>query len=358
MGVLDREWFHRDDNPSGDSQPQVGQSSGMRQSGSGRVPQWALEEALNEQLRAYRTEAGGRWPGDNRAGSNRAGGLRGGGNPAGGGRRRRRRERSSVRKLRVRTAALVVFVVALYLTPTVFERDIFPDVLPLLPWSNVPPRGVEASTVPLGTPPPSTGSAQYALFDYPNLQQEFVAYDPCRPIHYVVRPDNAPAGTEGIVQEAVAEVSAATGLTFVFDGPTSEPPSPGERDSYQPDRYGKRWAPVLITWTSPSEIPELAGDTAGLGGSEIAQRPDKPLVLVAGQVMLDAPAMVQILEFDGGREHVRAIVIHELAHVLGLDHVQDPTQLMYEQNTGQIHLAEGDLAGLAKLGAGPCVPEL
>jgi hypothetical protein len=178
------------------------------------------------------------------------------------------------------------------------------------------------------------------------------------PVHYVVRPDYAPPGTDGIVQEAVAEVSAATGLTFVFDGPSFEGPSPEERAPYQPDLYGERWAPVLITWTSPAEVPDLAGPTAGLGGSEVAQRPDKPVVLVAGQVMLDAPAMTEILGFEGGRDHVRAIVIHELAHVLGLDHVDDPNQLMYEENTGQTHLAEGDLAGLAKLGAGACVPEL
>jgi hypothetical protein len=309
----------------------------LRRSGSGRVPQWALEEALNEQLRTYAAESGGR---------------RSGKAP------RRRRARSSSFKLRARTAALIAVVVALYLSPTVFEREIFPDVLPHLPWSNVPPRGVEASAAPLGTPPPSTGSSEYALYSYPGLRQEFVAYDPCRPVHYVVRPDYAPPGTDGIVQEAVAEVSAATGLTFIFDGPTSEAPSPETRDPYQPELYGERWAPVLVTWTSPAEVPELAGPTAGLGGSEIAQRPDKPVVLVAGQAMLDAPAMAQILEFEGGREHVKAIVIHELAHVVGLDHVDDPNQLMYEENTGRTSLAAGDLAGLAKLGAGPCVPEL
>ena len=343
MGVLDREWSRKDDVPplSGgmrlsSSVPPL--SGGMRQSSSGRVPQWALEEALNEQLRAYAAENGGR--------------------RVRGERRRRRRERSSVRKLRVRTGVLIAFVLALYLTPTVFERDIFPDVLPHLPWSNVPPRGVEAAAAPLGTPPPSTGSAQYKLFEYPGLRQEFVAYDPCRPVHYVIRPDFAPAGTEGIVQEAVAEVAAATGLTFVFDGPTTEAPSPESRDSYQPELYGKRWAPVLITWTSPAEVPDLAGPTAGLGGSEVAQRPDKPIVLVAGQVMLDAPAMTEILGYPGGRDHVRAIVIHELGHVLGLDHVDDPNQLMYEETRELTTLADGDLAGLAKLGAGPCVPEL
>lgn len=347
MGVLDREWFHRDGaTPSrgqaaGGRPPSSSESAqeGLRQSPSGRVPEWALEEALNQQLRSYAAETNGRRRNRDRV-------------------TRRRRPRSSAFKLRLRTAALVACVAALYLSPSFLERAVLPDLTPHLPWSNVPPRGVEAADAPLGTPPPSTGSTQYAMFPYEDLGQEFVAYDPCRPIHYVVRPDFAPAGTDGIVQEAVAEVAAATGLTFVFDGPTGEAPSPGHRDPYQPELYGERWAPVLITWTSPAEVPELAGDVAGLGGSEIAQRPGKPIVYVAGQTMLDAPDMTLMLQYPGGREQVKAIVIHELAHVLGLDHVDDPTQLMYGENTGQLQLADGDRAGLAKLGAGHCVPEL
>lgn len=327
MGVLDREWSRKDEAPP---------SSGLRRSSSGRVPQWALEEALNQQLGAYQSKGSRRTK-----------------RP-----RRRRSPRSSTFRLRFGTAALFALVIALYLSPTIFERGIFPAVQPHLPWSNVPPPGVEAAEAPLGMPPPSTGSGQFELFTYPGLNQDVVAYDPCRPVHYTVRPDFAPPGTEGIVQEAVAAVSAATGLTFVFDGATSEAPSPEERDPYQPERYGERWAPILITWTSPAEVPDLAGPTAGLGGSEIAQRPGKPIVLVAGQAMLDAPAMTEILQFEGGRDHVRAIVIHELAHVLGLDHVDDPTQLMYAENSGRTTLAEGDLAGLATLGAGSCVPEL
>lgn len=50
--------------------------------------------------------------------------------------------------------------------------------------------------------------------------------------------------------------------------------------------------------------------------------------------------------------------MHELAHVLGLDHVDDPTQLMHEENTGQFDFGDGDLAGLALLGTGACVPRL
>jgi hypothetical protein len=154
----------------------------------------------------------------------------------------------------------------------------------------------------------------------------------------------------------VAEISAATGLQFIYDGTTTEDPDT-RREPYQPDRYGSRWAPVLITWSDPDEVPELAGDVVGLGGSTPRGAPGQPLVYVTGQVTLDAPGLAPILEAPGGAHHVRATLVHELAHVVGLAHVDDPAQVMHP--AGEVTtLAAGDRAGLAELGAGPCVPPL
>ena len=61
-----------------------------------------------------------------------------------------------------------------------------------------------------------------------------------------------------------------------------------------------------------------------------------------------------MLERVDGRKYVRAVVMHELGHVLGLDHVDDRDQLMYDENVGQTELGPGDRAGLAALGAGRC----
>jgi hypothetical protein len=46
--------------------------------------------------------------------------------------------------------------------------------------------------------------------------------------------------------------------------------------------------------------------------------------------------------------------MHELAHVLGLAHVEDPVQLMFATHDRQAGWGDGDLAGLAIAGAGPC----
>ena len=52
------------------------------------------------------------------------------------------------------------------------------------------------------------------------------------------------------------------------------------------------------------------------------------------------------------------MITHELGHVLGLAHVDDPRQLMFAENLGTTTLADGDRRGLAALGAGACVPGL
>lgn len=328
MGAMDRDWYHERRDGAGK----------LRRSPSGRVPQWALDDAVGVASDPHPWRA----PATHSRRRRRAG-LRGS-------RRRASRTRSST------TAIGVVLLVALlYATPSLFDRFVLPIALPYLPGANVPPRGVEAQDSPLGTPPLVPASGAYQLLPSPTESQEWVAVDPCRPVHYVVRPDNAPPGTEGLVQEAVAEVSAATGLHFVDDGLTTEGPSE-ERDLYQPELYGRTWAPLLITWTSPAEIPQLAGDIAGLGGSEYAYVPGEPLVYVGGQVQIDAPDATGMLAYPAGRDLVRATLMHELAHVVGLDHVDDPRELMYEANTGLVSFGPGDRAGLALLGSGPCAP--
>ncbi len=54
----------------------------------------------------------------------------------------------------------------------------------------------------------------------------------------------------------------------------------------------------------------------------------------------------------------RAVVQHELGHVMGLDHVADQAQLMYSEGAEARDWGTGDLAGLHQLGSGACFPDL
>lgn len=49
-----------------------------------------------------------------------------------------------------------------------------------------------------------------------------------------------------------------------------------------------------------------------------------------------------------------ADLLHELGHLVGLAHVDEPTELMYDGNVGQLDFGPGDRQGLAVLGNGEC----
>jgi Matrixin len=182
-----------------------------------------------------------------------------------------------------------------------------------------------------------------------------VAYSPCRAIPYVIRRQGEPVGGNELVVEAFSRVSEATGLHFVYEGATSESYS-SRRLAHQPDRYGDRWAPILVTWVTRKEEPDLDGDTLGQGGSASVQVPDGQRVYVTGSVELVADKLARIQSRElNGKKVVQAVVMHELGHVVGLDHVNSRRQIMYPRNQrGVSDYGRGDLAGLAALGKGTC----
>lgn len=228
------------------------------------------------------------------------------------------------------------------------------------PLTDYPTPGREEGAAPLGRPAPVPAtSAAYAFMDTDDDGQP-VKYDPCRPIHYVTRSANEPAAGPELIQQAIDAVSRATGLVFINDGPTTEAPS-AQRDSYQPARYGDRWAPVLIAWETTAEESSFTdlddGDTIlGRGGSEAVSIGDTDFTYVSGQLELNATGLRSLIELEGPTQALGTIE-HELGHVVGLDHVQDPTQLMNPSDAAGLNSYQaGDLNGLALLGQGECRP--
>ncbi len=232
-----------------------------------------------------------------------------------------------------------------------------PSVAPVQAPRTVPTPGSEESDQPLGTPPAAPDSDVYAFIGRQADGVTPVAYDPCRPVAVVLSTDGAPEGAEAMLVDALARMTEVTGLQFRYEGPTDEVPG-GDRAAYQPDRYGDRWAPVVVGWRTPEQEPGLAGEVAGLGGSASAGPDGGPVAYVTGSVTLDGPEYATLLA-DGDDALGRAILLHELGHVVGLAHVWDADQLMASTTSGDVlDFADGDLAGLALLGAGACIPEL
>ncbi len=207
---------------------------------------------------------------------------------------------------------------------------------------------------PLGTPADvEPGGVHAFLQTQPGRPGQPVAWDPCREIRYEINPDGATDDEDEAVAnvlEAVAVVSGLTGLQFDYLGETDR------RPSWKADLVPRgRSEPVLIAWATEDEVEELDGDVAGVGGA-VAQ--DVPaggwMRYVTGQVTLDTDVYALLGDDADGEARGRAILLHELGHLVGLDHVDSPAELMFADEVGQLDFGTGDRNGLVRLGKGQC----
>jgi hypothetical protein len=216
----------------------------------------------------------------------------------------------------------------------------------------------------------STGFKDYAFLHTNQRTGAPTRYNPCEPVRYVVNPDMSPPGAMEALDQAVAEVSKASGLTFEKVGTTTETVSlrlPAEeqflyalpydteafadfyqavynRPSHQPQRYGDRWAPVLIGWSAFEELGvAYSHQILGLGASEPHDvgPVGETTTFVSGTVMMNVSAPFR---------NLKGMLMHELGHVVGLAHVDSRDEVMYSETKRQDHWGEGDLEGLRRLG--------
>jgi hypothetical protein len=217
-----------------------------------------------------------------------------------------------------------------------------------------PPTPADAQRTPLGHPPAQASNSTSYAFMATKPTGDPVRFDPCRPIHLVVNGTFAPPHADRLLREAAQSVSAATGLALVVDGPTDEAPR-DDRPPLDVARYGNRWSPVLVAWSDEAAAPGLAGRVAGLAGPSMAPyRTEDQMHWVSGSVLLDGPTFRDILQRQGGYAEARGIVMHELAHLVGLTHVRDRGELMHDEDSAVTTFGPGDLEGLRRLGGGPC----
>lgn len=250
-------------------------------------------------------------------------------------------------------SGVVVSVSVVVLAAAAALGGLLLDRAPLLLGSSPGAPPADAAAAPLRLPPEVPDPGGYAFLST-TADGSPVRWDPCRPVHVVVRPDGEPTGGREAVQAALEEVGQATGLVFVLDGTTDEAPST-RRPPVDEARYGSRWSPVLVAWTDGAEYPPLAG-ALGVAGPLPVDGDAGPRY-VSGMVALDATWFDDSLSHDVGRRQAGAVLRHELGHLVGLGHAGDPFSLMSPAYQSVFDFSLADRAGLARLGAGPCSRE-
>jgi hypothetical protein len=214
------------------------------------------------------------------------------------------------------------------------------------------PAAGAAAGVPLPVPGSVEDPAGFKFLEVDAHTGAPIRFNPCHTIEYVVNPDGAPPGGLTAVNAAVDQVSKASGIAFSSVGITSERSLAG-RPIYQPSLYGNKWAPILIEWMPLGKASGTGHGFAGVGGPSRQVPSGTTQVYVSGKVLMNSDDVEP-------PELLEGILMHELGHVLGLDHVTNPGDVMNPAANiiPNQQWGPGDLAGLQKVGkAAGCLAE-
>ena len=187
---------------------------------------------------------------------------------------------------------------------------------------------------------------QYGVTD-PGPELSPIRWNPCSTIRVALNlgPYGAYASD---VREAMDRFSSATGLNLVEVGTSTFTPSWASPFEHSTALAGSPAVPYdLLITLGGEDTTDLLDDN--VIGRAVSLPGGSPVHFVAGTLVIDVPDLTGRPVWSG--VGLGSVVLHELGHIGGLDHYNDPGLLMNPYTSGVPMYAPGDLRGLWQVGS-------
>lgn len=162
-------------------------------------------------------------------------------------------------------------------------------------------------------------------------------WDPCAAITFHTDQAGGYAGSTREIASAFERLGNATGLRF---------------------RAVRSGADITLDWATPRQVHALSGRTVGVM-STMSIAHDGVEETVSGSIHLDRTGHLRRGFPTSGDPSWGQVYLHEIAHVLGLSHVENRTLLMYPTLSRSNHrLGAADRSRLHRVGsAAGCIED-
>ena len=217
---------------------------------------------------------------------------------------------------------------------------------------------VLAAAPALAASPANAATAPYSLqyLTLSNGHRVVARWNPCRTHTYKVNLASVPTATRAAVlaetQASLRVLAVKTGMSFTYEGATTEVPRVGS--------YARQSADIIIAFTTPTKTNYLYGTADAIGGNagSVITRISGTTrtytaALIKGFVVVNTSKLLRSYSAGFGTgAHRGNLILHELAHVVGLGHVSNARLLMNPLLTSYTPngYAAGDAAGLSVVG--------
>jgi hypothetical protein len=176
-----------------------------------------------------------------------------------------------------------------------------------------------------------------------------ISWKTCKPLTYRLNTLEAGPGDRKTLKKSLKKITQASGYRFKYVGKTKQKPQSGS--------HNPRGTDIVIAWLDKSKTNMIPNDNVlGVGGAFTDGRHSR---LFDGRLVLNTPILDQLPDGFGtgnatGYLGTRgAVIMHELAHVMGLGHAREESQIMYPSVTyKKAKWGAGDYQGLKQLGNG------